>query len=113
LDDIPEESGDEWDNFHIRVTSQEHQQRTHHHNHYHHFNNQDIHSQHATVVTTTTTTTTCVVSVERLRSQLRKAKSESNVSEKPRAASLYDEMMSGSWDSGKVLERSASVSEVR
>jgi hypothetical protein len=112
LDDIPEESGDEWDNFHIRVTSQEHQQRTHHHNHHHHFNNQDIHSQHSTVVTTTTTTT-CVVSVERLRSQLRKAKSESNVSEKPRAASLYDEMMSGSWDSSKVLERSASVSEVR
>ncbi|KAL8593244.1 hypothetical protein ACOMHN_009898 [Nucella lapillus] len=43
---------------------------------------------------------------------LKKCRSESSLCEKPRTMSLYDEMMTGSWDSGKVLERSASVSEV-
>ena len=95
LDDIPEESGDEWDNLHIHSTQDRQQQQ----------------QQRGREVKSASRSSRA--SAERSGRCLRKAKSESNLSEKPRAASLYDEMMSGSWDSGKVLERSASVSEVR
>ena len=109
LDDIPEESDDEWDSLCAVHSAQERQQQQ-----------QQQHAgssnqpQQQRGRESKSASRSCRGSAERSGSwSLRKAKSETNLGEKPRTASLYDEMMSGSWDSGKVLERSASVSEVR
>lgn len=103
LDDIPEESGDEWDNLHIHSTQERQQQQQ---------QQQQLQQQQRDREVKSASRSSRA-STERSGRCLRKAKSETNLGEKPRVASLYDEMMSGSWDSGKVLERSASVSEVK
>lgn len=102
LDDIPEESGDEWDNLHIHSTQERQLQQQ---------QQQLQQQQRGREVKSASKSSRA--SAERSGRCLRKAKSETNLGEKPRVASLFDEMMSGSWDSGKVLERSASVSEVK
>ncbi|XP_025082021.1 uncharacterized protein LOC112556836 isoform X3 [Pomacea canaliculata] len=104
LDDIPEESSDEWENLYVRTfqeqqqQQQQQQQQAHKSLHQHFSGTQQQPSSSKMLAGSTTFLT--------------KAKSESNLWEKPQLGSLYDEMMSGSWDSSKVLERSASVSEV-
>lgn len=101
LDDIPEESGDEWDNLHTH-TIQELQQQNQQHK-------QQRRQHRRPAAPRSRSSARPAVP---MRGCLKKAKSESSLCEKPRVDSLYDEMMSGSWDSGKVLERSASVSEM-
>nr|KAG5714787.1 hypothetical protein BaRGS_000275 [Batillaria attramentaria] len=104
LDDIPEESSDEWDNLYVH-TVQELQQRNQQHKQQQQQRTQEQRSSNSSgrIISW---------SFDWSHACLTKAKSETNLYEKQQAASLYDEMMSGSWDSSKVLERSASVSEM-
>ncbi|XP_076450617.1 uncharacterized protein LOC143286749 isoform X2 [Babylonia areolata] len=94
LDDIPEESDDDWDNLCAR-SSQDRQQ-----------------APGLKEGKGRSCSSSGGSSPRPGHRPMKKCKSESSLWEKPRTMSLYDEMMSGSWDSGKVLERSASVSEV-
>ena len=99
LDDIPEESGDEWDSLCVRSA----QERQHQSQSLDQCGREGGKWGRGSSTSSPRTSAT----------GLKRCKSESSLCEKPQQLSLYDEMMTGSWDSGKMLERSASISEVR